>query len=203
VIKTKQSIIRSEGVVVDVTDLNGMSVTTSALIGRSNSGQGNNANLLESMRKAQFLPTIGVVGGEHVTNTTTGETYLIVGTQDELIQGQKAAIICYMYVCNATVTISGITEVADKNGNIKRAPIDKLKDVSVYVQQITADMRLYDPGLSPDADYRLYIPVVDIDLMDKVTVSMNGRSTPLKVVSADYLQFNGVVVVQAKTETRK
>jgi uncharacterized Zn-binding protein involved in type VI secretion len=202
-IEIKQALIVSEGVPVTVTAIDGTVTDTNALIGRGSRTANSSAVTLESNRKGQFLPSVTVGGGSIVNVPTSGEDCIIVAAMKEVIQGQLAAIVTHMYVCNARVTVSGVEETADENGNRTKTPVVKASDLQSFIETLTAELRQYDPGLHSDAEYRIYCPSVDITLLDKITVIMNGRSVPLKVVATDYLSYEGVVVIQVCSETRK
>ncbi len=200
-IEEKQDIILSEGVPVLVTDLSGTVISTKALVGRA-SKQFDNTVSLEINRRAQFLPNIGVVNGCTIANVVTGEKYLIIATMPEVIAGGVASVICHLYLCNEIINVSGLTKTADDDGNITTVPVAKYTDTAVYIQPLTADLKAYDPGLHPDANFRIFAPLSSVDLLDTVTVSSNSNAPTMKVVSVDFISFEGIVIIQTRTETR-
>lgn len=200
-IDDKRDIIISEGVSVEVYGVD-YAVSTIAIIGRASTST---ATLiaLESHRRANFLPEVPLPCGSTVYNNVTNERYVIISTFDEVLEGEKAATVCIMYLCNAALTVSSIVEDADEDGNITQVEIIKYGDVPVHIAQVNADLRQMDPGLSPDAEYVIYMTGYDLDILDKFVVKKGSRELPLKVLSCDYFVFDGAVQIQAATETRR
>lgn len=201
-IDTKRDIILSEGVPVEVTDLAGTVVPTMALLGRA-SRQSNAIITLEAHRRGIFLPEIEVDSGDHVLNVVTSERYLVIGNLRELINNDVAAIITHMLLCNTKLTVSSIQETVNGRGDIVKTDVIKTDGLDVFVQSLNATMREQTPGLFVDAEYLIYSPAMDVQTLDKVTVTAGARKIPLKVVHLDYITYPGVVLVQACTETRK
>lgn len=195
----KRDIILSEGVSLLV-EKDGTQFTTTALIGldsqRSSTG-------VVYQRRGHFLPDSGVTSGCLITNEQANETYLALYAMNEIAQGEPISIMAKLVICNTTLRVSGIEETADKYGNIKRIPVIKVDGLKSYTTPITAELRQYNPGLHPDADYQVYAPFFEFDLLDQITLVGAGGELPVKVMATNYLTFSGVVVLDVSTETRK
>ena len=200
-IGTKRSIILSEGATVSITSPAGLSINTTALIGRANK-QFNNTVSLETHRRCQLLPEIAVDSGYIVGNPITGEDYLVVATYPEIIQNAKAAEICHMFVCNCLFNLVGMVETADDRGRTTTQPVNKLTNQQAYIQSLTADLKQYETGLHPDAEYRIFAPFNDASPLDKISVLSSSLSIPVKIVHIDYLTYSGIAVLQVCSETR-
>lgn len=201
-IDTKMAIILSEGAPVDIISPAGITVSTTALLGRA-SKQFNNTVSLETHRRGQFLPSEVIDSGYVVKNTVTDDYCLVVARYPEVIQNQKASEICHMFVCNCTINISSLEETADDRGKVSVVPVSKVSGQRAYVQALTADLKQYDAGLHPDAEYRIFAPYNNVTLLDKLTVLIGSKSIPLKVVHLDYLTYEGIITIQVCSETRR
>lgn len=200
-IQDKRDIILSEGVPVEVTDLAGNTVPTIALLGRA-SRQSNAIITLEAHRRGNFLPEIEVDSGDLVHNTIANENYLVVGQFKELIHSEVAAIVAHMVLCNTKLTVSSIGETVNERGDIVQVDLIKTDGLDVFVQYLNSSVRQQMPGLFLEAEYLIYAPAIDVELLDKVSLTAGARNLPLKVVHLDYITYPGVVLVQACTETR-
>lgn len=200
-IDDKRDIIISEGVSVEVYGID-YAVSTVAIIGRASTST-STLIALESHRRANFLPEVPLPCGSTVYNNVTKERYVIISTFDEVLENEKAATVCIMYLCNAELTVSSVVEDADENGNITLIEVEKYKNVPVHITQVNAELRQMDPGLSPDAEYVIYMTGYDLDILDKFVVRKGSRELALKVLSCDYFVFDGAVQIQAATETRR
>lgn len=204
-INHKQQIVRKQGAPVILTAPDGTSIEAVALVGRA-SKQFNNTVSLESHRKAQLLPSTKCDSGYLLTNKVTGEKHVCVSTYNEVLDNKVAVIVTHMLKCNGNVNVSSETSTADGKGNIKKVFTQKHKDVPVYAQKVTAELRLLDPGLLPDVSYVIYSPPINVELMDNVDIFIPELSTPVgsfKVAAVDKVVYPGAVMVQLKTETRK
>lgn len=196
----KRAIILSEGISVQLLDYQGtLQATSKALLGRFTK---TNEAGLEHHRKGVFLPDLDVKNGDLILAVATNEHYLVLATMDEIIEDKVASKIAKLLACNTELKVEGISQIADANGNIRKTPVVKVYGLKCHITSITAQLRQYNPGLHPDAQFRIYCPVFDIDLLDKVTMQVNGKSVPLKVMATDYISFSGVVILDVKSETR-
>lgn len=201
-LEEKRQIILDEGLSIQVLDHTGaVLANTKAIIGRASTQ--NFEMRLEHYRRMQFLPDAGATNGCIVRVISTNEDYLILATMNEVIHNQHVAVSAIAVSCNAELRVEGIQEKADKRGNISKIPVVKAERLKSHVQLLTADLKQYDPGLHQDAEYRIYAPLFDIDILDQVTMYINGKSVKLKVVAVYYTQFDGIVTLEVKTETRK
>jgi len=201
-IETKRKIILSEGVPVSITDRTGNVVDTKALIGRANK-QFDNTVSLETHRRGQFLPDVVVDSGFIVANSTSLEEYLTIAVYPEVVRGQLVSRVSHMFVCNCTVDIRGIVETATPSGQIKRQDVVKMAGQKAYVQALSGDLKQYEAGLHEDAEYRVFAPVTDVSLLDKLIIHFDSFVIPLKIVHLNFLTYSGIVVIQACSETRK
>jgi hypothetical protein len=199
----KRQIILSEGTDVEVFDSTGnLLFQTKALIGKATK-QFMSEISLEYHRKAQFIPELDIPNGVTVRNTATGETYLAIANMVETYGGEKLSTILRLVETNATITVTGLAETADEYGNISTSQVTKAQDMPVHIESSNAELRQYQPGLHEKAEYLIYMPAIDIQLLDKVTVNAGGRILKLKVEHVDYLSFVGIAVLSVCTETRK
>jgi hypothetical protein len=88
-------------------------------------------------------------------------------------------------------TVTGYDVSVDYHGN--RTPVERTPlDVEGYALVVADRLKQYDPGVMPNALYKLFIPVIPLDYKDRFTI--NGRN--YKVVAIDSLSFDGLLVVQ-------
>ncbi len=201
-INEKRQVILDEGVSVQVFDYVGTLIAnTKALLGRASTQ--NFEMRLEHYRRMQFLPDVGVINGHIVKSSITSEYYLVLATMNEVIYGQRVSVSSIVVDCNIELKVEGIQEKADKNGNIAKVPVVKADKLKAHIAPLTADLKQYDPGLHSDAEFRIFAPAFDFNLLDKVTMVAGGKAALLKVVAVDYVRFDGIVSIDVKTETRK
>lgn len=177
----KQSIIKSEGVDVDIYDISSILTSSKALIGRSNR-TGNVMLPLEAYRKGMFLPETNIKNGNIVKNSKTGESYIVVSSFNEVIDGLVCAIDVMMLKCNVIVDIIGYVETADEVGNIYKTEVHKATNLSAYLEINNIDLNQYKEGLYPNNEYSLYIPSLDISLLDRIIVKSLKNNLVLKIV---------------------
>lgn len=202
-IEEKRQIILDMGVPVQVKQTDGTLLhETKSLIGKATK-QFFSEISLEYHRKGIFVPEVTVSNGVFVDNMVTNETYLVVATMPELIMSEVGSTIARLIECNSKVTIKGISETADQYGNITTEPVTKADLMPVHVEAITAELRQYDPGLHPNVQYRIYSPSIDLDVLDTVSLSVNGKTQKFKVEALDYISFQGIVLIDIASETRK
>jgi hypothetical protein len=202
-IEEKRQIILSEGVPVELRKADGTTTDVTALIGRANRTANSSTLTLEAHRRAHFLPDVPVQSGDTVLHTLIGERYIVIADMDEVIDGQLAAHVVHMVICNTKVTISGITETVTPRGDIKKVDIVKAANLDAYTQAMSADLLQQNPGLFSDVEYVIYAPGIDITVLDKVSLSVGARQIPLKVTNVDYLSYPGLALIQVCSETRK
>lgn len=200
-IDEKRLIILDEGVPVEVTDVLGSTVTTKALIGKATK-QFFTEIAFEYHRVGIFVPELNVTNGCRILNTVTGESYLTLANMEEIIRGQKASTVARMVECNTSINVKTLGETADEFGNITNEDIVKYSDLKAYVEKVRDELKQYDAGLQPEAKYYLYAPAVEINILDKIEMNINGKVLPLKVDAVDYISFPGNVIVTVCTETR-
>jgi hypothetical protein len=198
----KSRLILHEGSPVRVTSARSGEVTeTTALVGRATK-QFDNTISLETNRRGHFLPQIQIENGDSVVHLVTGDNYLVIATMSEVMKATVVANIGHLYICNCSVSVLGVQESADNNGNRINMPVQKVEGQRAYIQTLNAQLKQYDVGLHPDAEYKLFLPRAPIDLMDRVMVTEDEVTIDMKVVATDFLSYKGLVVVQVKTETR-
>lgn len=199
----KRQIILNEGTPVEVIDSTGVVIeSTTALVGKANKVSYAEISL-EAHRQGQFIPEVQVGNGNLVRSVVTDTFYLVLASMDEIVQAEKIATICRMLECNSGMTLERIEETADDNGNIKKSPVKVADNLRVYVESGKATIEQKNPGLHPEVEFRVYAPLIDIHLLDKITLNINGNQVPFKVDAVDYVSFAGVVIADVCTETRK
>lgn len=198
----KRQIILDEGTPVELIDSTGSVLqTTTALVGKATK-QSMAEIALEAHRQAQFVPELTVNNGTLVRSVVTDTCYLVLASLDEVVQGEKIATICRMLECNSSLTLERMMETADDYGNIKKAPVKVADNLRVYVESGRATIEQKKPGLQPEVEYKVYAPLIDVQLLDKLTLNINGKQVPFKVDAVDYVSFMGVVIIDVCTETR-
>ncbi len=201
-LEDKKQIILDEGLPIEVQNYDGTIICeTRALFGRASTQ--NFETRLEHFRRMQFLPEVPVKNGNIIKNIMSGEYYLMVASMHEVIYEYNVAISAIVIACNATVKVEGIKEVGDSKGNIVKTPDLRVDNLKAYIVPCVSELKQYDPGLHPDADFRIYVPDCVFKILDTVTTVINDNIIKLKVVAVDYLSFPGVAILDVKTETRK
>lgn len=198
-VKTKQAIIKRQGVPVEIL---GTDQHTIALIGRA-SKQFSNTVSLESHRRGFFLPEVVVDSGSLVRDGVIDETYLVVGAYKEVINRQIVSTVGHMLVCNALISVEGEIEDADEYGNIKKETVPKATDLPVYVQAVNADVRFSYPSLHSEAEKVIYCSLLDVDLLDKIyLIDEGGSRQTFEAVAIDLFTFPGLSLLQVKADVR-
>lgn len=198
----KRSLILSYGNAVEVYGSQGQLLhTTKALIGKATrTAMSEFAH--EYHRKALFVPELDIPNGVIVADLTTKSKYIGVATLDEVYMSEKLSTILRLIECNGEVTITGLEETADENGDVITAPVVKVQNKPVHILPMSAELLQFMPGLHPNAEYIIYMSAAEVSLLDKVTVKSGGREVKLKIEYIDYLSFEGVALLHVCTETR-
>jgi len=200
---TKREIILDEGLPVDVIDWQGNTLfSTKALLGKATK-QFFSEISLEYHRKAQFVPELDVKNGQIVRVIPTGEHYLIMATYNEVFGTEKLATITRLVECNNEVLIQTLVETADDDGNIYRTPTPIVNGLKAYVEMKGGDLVQYKPGLQSRLEFDVYIPVIDVEVLDQIHLNINGKFVPFKVEYIDELSFQGIMILRVSTETRR
>lgn len=199
---SKNEIILQEGTVFQV--LNGLTATyDTGLIGRA-SRQSNRMLSMETARKAQFISTSTVCGGCILIDINRdSEDYIVISDMKEIIKGETVSVICQVLTCNATFDISYLSETADENGNRSKINTLKAGNVKGHIEALNADIKQYRAGINEYADYLIYIPFVELDLLDKVKVTAKGLNNTFKIVAIDSFTYSGISMVQICSDLRK
>lgn len=175
---------------------------TKALLGR---GSRNNTNMkrLESQKEGIFLPDFDVRGGDFVINPNHNEMYVVSGAHKEYDGNFTLSVVVNLLKCNGSITVKENKRVADSRGNLKTVFEDKYTDLPVFLQEVTNELRQYEPGIHPDTEYRLYTTSIEIAEVDQVLVTVLGRTENMKVISKDYTTFPHMVVLEVNRDIRK
>lgn len=194
----KRKLILREGTDVDIVNNDGVVIQTKSLIGRATS-QFSTPIALENERKGHFLPESKIDNGYIVINRVTGETHLTIAVYAEMFKGNILSNAVHMYKCNSVMTVGGLKSVADNRGNIRREFVSKYENKPIYLQQVSASLRQYDPGLHQDTEFIIFSSKVDVDALDTITLEDGSK---LKVIACNNFVFKGVSRIQVKSETR-
>ena len=194
--KEKFKLIQKEGSPVTVGG-----VQTKMLIGRGTS-QITNTVAVEATRKGYFLPDFSVGNGSIVNNEVTGESYLVAATYPEEYAGEKLSVYAAMFVCNAVVDIQNVIIEYDENGDKTPRLNPILTDSPCYLQRVSGDLKQYDPGIHPDAEYILFVPACEATLLDTITVKDHSPQLKFKAVDINNFILEGITRIQVKAETR-
>lgn len=196
----KQSIIESEGVNVNIYDITSLLTSSKALIGRSNR-TGNVMLPLEAYRKGIFLPQSNIKNGNIVRNLVTDEAYIVVSSFNEIIDNHLCAINTMMIKCNVVIDIVGDgEETADDVGNIYKTKITKASDLNAYLEINNLNLTQYKEGLYPNNKYNLYIPSLNISLLDQIVVKSLQNNLILKIVGIDNLSYENLIVLTVTSD---
>lgn len=202
-VNEKERIIKKLGINAEVRYPDGSTKEVKCLIGRA-STIFNSMLSLEAHRKGDFLIADNVGGGCIVTNSLTGETYLVVATYTATFKDIILSRLAHMLLCNAKITVKRDERIADDNGNVKTLPVDVVSDLDIYVKVVDQQMRQYEPGLHVDAEYIIFSPAINVEPLDKILLTgYDSKPIPLKIVSYDNLTYPGISCIQVKAETRK
>lgn len=199
----KEKMIKKLGTPVMITYPEGTTKETKSLITKA--GYFNsNMIAMEAHRKCDFVIADNVTGGCIVENLVTGEIYLTVALYPASYKDKFLSTVFRALVVNATLTTSRNVEVADDRGRITKEPQVIIENLPVYIMAASQELRQYNPGLHLDAEYIIYMPKSDMSVLDKIIVTGEfGDELILKSVSnPDILTYQGVSILEAKTETR-
>lgn len=140
------------------------------------------------------------------SNLVSGEIFS-VGTDKYLVQSANldvasGAIAFFAAKVNSTLTPLRRTEELDDEYNLvvtwKWTPASTTIDA--FGQVVTYALRQYDPGLLESSRYIFYLPSsYGVEVLDRLV--LNGEN--LMVNAIDPLMLEGVVRVQAGTDTRE
>jgi len=172
-------------------------VETKALLGRS-TRTNSNLRTFEHQKAAQFLPKTDVSNGDFVVNKIHDESYVVVGVHQEYDGNKTLAMVTNVLKCGHKLDLKGNVEVADSRGNLKVTFDYKYQNVPCYLEQITAQLRQYEPGLNTDTEHLVYTTDLKIELTDRLII---GNSS-FKVVDRDYTTFPGLVRVEVSEDKR-
>jgi hypothetical protein len=199
----KEKVIKKLGLLATINYLDGTTKQTKCLMSKA-STQFNSMLSLEAHRKGDFIYSDNVQGGCIIRNDVNNEEYLVVGTYLPVFKDMVLSTTCHMVFINALLTVSRDSKKADTNGNVKVVPVDVYPNMKVFIQAVDANLRQTDAGILDDAEYLVYASKMDLNLLDKLALTTSdGKTISLKAVHLDPYTYDGVVVIQAKTETRK
>lgn len=202
----KSVIVKKYGTPVEVHrylgDLPIRILETKAVLGRATRSN-TNLKTSENQKEGIFLPRFEIDGGDFVINKVHGEDYVVVTTHQEYDGKDTLSIVANMMKCSYRMTLKGNTRVTDARGNLKSAFGEKYKDVPCYLEQISNELRQFEPGLNPDTEHRIYTTDLDIELTDQVVITEGRRELVLRVVALDYFSFPGLVVIEVAKDIRK
>ena len=198
----KRQLILDEGVPVEVSNHTGQLLfSTKAIIGKATK-QALSEISHEYHRKAHFVPELAIDNGLIVKNSVSGDNYITLATMTEAYGSEVVTKIARMALTNSLMTVTGFIETADENGDITKGEAVKAANLPVYVEVLVTELKQYQPGQLTDAEYVIYCPVMDYNVLDKVVIKQGGRSISVKIQYADYLTYEGLVLLHVKTETR-
>lgn len=198
----KKRLINANGHNIEIYDRLLNKQTTKALIGKA-SKQSDSLISMEAYRKAYTLPEIEIQPGYTVHCMTTDEYFVVVATYKELINNNIASTVCRMLQSNCTLSVSRDTKQPDDDGNIKLTMENIVSNVKTYIELGKQDIKQYNPGKNEDSVYEIYAPSFELELTDRLILTSGGINIPMKLVGTNYLSYLGLVVISAKSETRK
>lgn len=197
----KAKLINQYGEEAELIDyVNNTTVSTKVVAGRISVDS--RGRKLDAFKRLLFPPSVEVANGHYVNFTVEDTLFLITATIPEMVRGRRIAYRCEGVKCNVTLTVKGYEETADEYGNIKKVHVEKVTDLACYMESVSGELRQYDPGKYPDVEYIVYSPVIEVDLLDTLEVTIDSEVVPLKVVEIDKITHPGVLLISVKTETR-
>lgn len=171
-------------------------VTTKASLKRSTKAV-RDPGIRDSSWEGLVLPDSNLVSGEIFSVGT--DKYLVQSANFDVASG---AIAFFAAKVNSTLTPLRRTEELDDEYNLvvtwKWTPASTTIDA--FGQVVTYALRQYDPGLLESSRYIFYLPSsYGVEVLDRLV--LNGEN--LMVNAIDPLMLEGVVRVQAGTDTRE
>lgn len=171
-------------------------VTTKASLKRSTKAV-RDPGIRDSSWEGLALPDSNLVSGEIFSVGT--DKYLVQSANLDVASG---AIAFFAAKVNSTLTPLRRTEELDDEYNLvvtwKWTPASTTIDA--FGQVVTYALRQYDPGLLESSRYIFYLPSsYGVEVLDRLV--LNGEN--LMVNAIDPLMLEGVVRVQAGTDTRE
>lgn len=171
-------------------------VTTKASLKRSTKAV-RDPGIRDSSWEGLALPDSNLVSGEIFSVGT--DKYLVQSANLDVASG---AIAFFAAKVNSTLTPLRRTEELDDEYNLvvtwKWTPASTTIDA--FGQVVTYALRQYDPGLLESSRYIFYLPSsYGVQVLDRLV--LNGEN--LMVNAIDPLMLEGVVRVQAGTDTRE
>ena len=201
-VNEKERIIKKLGISCEIKYADGTTKTSKCLVKRA-SALFNSIEALESHRRGDFIYSDNVTGGCIITNNISGEQFIAVGTYPEVFKDITLATVSHMLVLNAKLSLKRTVKKGTVSGEVKSTDIVVLNDIPVFIEGNKDKLRQFEMGLYPDADYAVFMPSADIDLLDKISVSVGGKVLNLKVIHVDFISYPNVTVLHLATETRK
>lgn len=202
----KSTIVKKYGTDVEVRryqeDSEAQIVATRVLLGRS-TRTNTNLKASENQKEGIFLPDFDVDAGDFVVNPAHQEEYVVVTTHKEYDGNNTLSIVTNLMKCSHKMTLMGNTQIVDNRGNIKTTFGEKYADIPCYLEQVSSQLRQYEPGLSPDTEHVIYTTDLDMELTDQIVVSFGKREIHFKVVSLDYTSFPNLVVIEVARDIRE
>lgn len=155
-------------------------------------GKGSSHFQLSNMFKAYLQNDTQAVDGDIVT--IGSDAYFVVA----LRRSATGTVLCQLYKTNAVVDIV----------RIQRHYTNKMHDydeeiplysnqVSMY-EDINGKMQMYDIGLKSTSTRRFMLPILDIELLDRI--KLNGELMQVDVINTS--AFSGLISVQTSADTR-
>lgn len=180
----------------------GAVIQTKAVIGRLGKTT-TNMLILEGQKEAIFPYDVDVNSGDIVYNNVHNETYIVSSTHQTYYGNDVLDKVAILLICNATFSVYGKQTVADNRGNLKTVFAAIVSDLPCYVQEVTNELRRYDPGLYQETDYRIFSTAIDIKEEDQIVLNVGGKTENFKIISKNYLTYPGMVVLQVSRDIRK
>lgn len=201
----KVAIIKRQGTDVEVHRLNlatPLILKTKALIGRGNRSN-TNMKQLESQKEGIFYPDMDIDGGDFVYNHPLNESYVVAGVHQESYGNSILSKVVNLLKCNRYMTVGKMVDGTDGRGNLTKVFETTVEDMPCYLQEVTADLKQTDPGLHPEAEYRVYTTKLTVEYDDQISFEVAGTDETFKVVARDYTTFPGMLVLEIRRDIRK
>jgi len=174
---------------------------TKAIIGRLSSSTTDFKNL-ENLRRGVFYPDFEIDSGDFIHNDTLSETYVVSATFPEPYRDQIISHVATLMKCNHLLAIKSSMKVADNRGNLKTELKETYSHVPCYVEQVTNELRQFDPGILPDTEYRIYTTALEVKETDQVLINVRSEGQQFKITARDYVTYPKMLVLQVTRDIR-
>jgi len=205
-VNEKERIIKKLGIPCSIRNPGQVdSIDTTCLIKRTTGSMNVKIETLESHRRGDFIYSDGVTGGSLIINKISNEQLLSVGTYPEVFRDMVLATVAHLLVTNTVFTAYRKSKRGTPEGNIviDDIAIEGAEDIPSYIEHNKDNLRQFEVGLHPDAEFIIFSPQVEVKPLDTIKANVHGGTLDLKVTYVDIVAFAGVSLLHVQLETRR